>query len=643
MRIRAVSSLAVLLALTARADSHPFRIQVVDDETGRGVPLVELQTVNNIRLFSDSSGLVAFDEPGLFDQRVFFHVKSHGYEFPKDGIGFRGQPLDVEAGAKATLKIRRLNLAQRLYRVTGAGIYRDTLLAGEKPPVKEPLLSGQVVGSDSVVNAVYRGKIHWFWGDTNRPSYPLGNFHVPGAVSHLPARGGLDPAQGVDLTYFVDDQGFARPTAQMPGEGPTWIDGLVVLHEDQGRERMFAAFMKVKPPLEVYQRGLTVFDDEAGRFQKVTEFDNEAPAYPGGHPFVMREGDVDYIYFCRPYPLVRVRATPASLANLDEYETYTCLAPGSRLKNPRIDRGPDGRVRYAWKRNTPAVGPAEQLKLVADKHLRPAESLLQLADRGSGKAVLAHGGSVYWNEFRRRWVMIAVEQFGTSPLGEIWYAQADTPLGPWAYAVKIVTHDRYSFYNPKQHPFFDQRGGRTIFFEGTYTHTFSGNTDQTPRYDYNQIMYQLDLDDPRLALPVAVYQQSERVPDRFALRAATKPEESMAAPDLGRIAFFALDQPGVDTVSIRHSKVEGEHPSLKVEVTPGSDPAKAQFQVFGLDANTKNPPAATVPLYEHIEKKSGRRAYATENSLDLAGFERSETPLCRVWRNPWRTHDVSPP
>ena len=32
------------------------------------------------------------------------------------------------------------------------------------------------------------------------------------------------------------------------------------------------------------------------------------------------------------------------------------------------------------------------------------------------------------------------------------------------------------------------------------THTFSGNPDQTPRYDYNQIMYRLDLADERLTL-----------------------------------------------------------------------------------------------------------------------------------------------
>jgi hypothetical protein len=36
--------------------------------------------------------------------------------------------------------------------------------------------------------------------------------------------------------------------------------------------------------------------------------------------------------------------------------------------------------------------------------------------------------------------------------------------GPWRYAVKVATHDRMSFYNPKQHPMFDQDGGRVIFF-----------------------------------------------------------------------------------------------------------------------------------------------------------------------------------
>ena len=67
-----------------------FAIKVVDAETGRGVPLVELRTVNNITYYTDSNGLVAFYEPSLMDRKVFFYIQSHGYEYPKDGFGMAG-------------------------------------------------------------------------------------------------------------------------------------------------------------------------------------------------------------------------------------------------------------------------------------------------------------------------------------------------------------------------------------------------------------------------------------------------------------------------------------------------------------------------------------------------------------------------
>src|SRR5262249_5221531 len=144
-------------------------------------------------------------------------------------------------------------------------------------------------------------------------------------------------------------------------------------------------------------------------------------------------------------------------------------------------------------------------KLIKGGLLKPEESILQLRDITTGKPITAHNGSVCWNAYRRRWVMIVCEAGGTSFLGETWYAEADTPLGPWVYARKVVTHDTYSFYNPKQYPMFDQDGGRLIYSEGPYTHTFSGNDTPPPRYDYNQIMYRLDLADHRLNLPVPIY------------------------------------------------------------------------------------------------------------------------------------------
>ena len=127
------------------------------------------------------------------------------------------------------------------------------------------------------------------------------------------------------------------------------------------------------------------------------------------------------------------------------------------------------------------------------------ETPFRLRDVETKRFVRAHAGTVCWNAYRRRWVMIVAEQFGkSSMLGEIWYAEAEKPEGPWRDARKIVTHDRYSFYNPAQHPFFDQEGGRYIYFEGTYTTAFSREGEGTPRYEYNQIMYRLDLADRRL-------------------------------------------------------------------------------------------------------------------------------------------------
>ncbi len=91
---------------------RPFRIQVVEEGTGRGVPLVELKTVNQIRYVTDSNGIVAFDEPGLFGQKVFFSVRSHGYEIEKDNFGFRGAAMVISEGGRAQVVIRRLNIAR---------------------------------------------------------------------------------------------------------------------------------------------------------------------------------------------------------------------------------------------------------------------------------------------------------------------------------------------------------------------------------------------------------------------------------------------------------------------------------------------------------------------------------------------------
>jgi hypothetical protein len=565
------------LALLVAEPAAPFAITVVDAATGRGVPLIELKTVHGVRYYTDSNGVVAFHEPGLMNESVFFYVSGHGYEFPKDTFGFRGTKLGVKPGGSATIKIHRVNIAERLYRMTGAGIYRDSELAGVKVPTKEPVLNAQVFGSDSVVNAIYRGKLHWFWGDTQRPGYPLGNFHVPGATSDLPTSGGLDPDVGVDLTYYLDDKGFAKATAELPGKGPTWMVALESL-PDGGRERLLAAFIKIEPPLKVYAQYLAVWDDDKQRFEKFADVDLKAPLFPTGHSFRHKDTGREYVYFASPYPVVRVPATAEAFRDPSKYEGFSCLKPGGRMDAPEIDRDADGKPRFAWKANTAPVGPDQQAKLRKSGKLKAGEERWQLRDRDTGRVIEAHRGSIAWTEYRKRWTMIANEIGGKpSYLGEVWYSEADDPTGPWRYAVKVATHDRMSFYNPKQHPYFAKANGKVIYFEGTYTHDFSGNPDVTPRYEYNQVMYRLDLSDPRTTLPRPV--------------------------------------PGTDFLALDRE-------------VPGSVRLPTDPPVF-LMTEGKGAAAANVPVYE-FTARDGKKTYGIAEKLD--GYERAAKAIGRAWR-----------
>ncbi len=613
-----------------RADKY-FKITVVDRQSGRGVPLVELRTVNNVRYFTDSNGIVAFNEPGLMGEEVFFFVSSHGYQFPADGFGNRGKALKAASGGSARLEIDRINIAERLYRITGADIYADSLLVGEQAPLAKPGLNGRVVGQDTAMSAVFCDKLYWFWGDTSKPSYPLGNFQTSGATSLLPGRGGLDPERGIELRYFIDEKGFARGMAPLPGAGPTWIDGVVTLKDELGRERMFAAYAKVRNKLEIYERGLVEFNTDRNQFEKVVTFPTDAPFHPGGQPFHAKVDGADYIYFATPFPLLRVKADVESLKRLGRYEGFSCVAEGSTTRERRLDRAPDGLLRYAWKKNTPPLNSDAERRAIAAGRMKPGGGLLQLQDVESGKPVTLAAGSVYWNDYRRRWIMIAVERGGTSMLGEIWYAEGDTPVGPWVYARKIVTHDRYDFYNPKQDVQFDKDGGRILFFEGTYVNTFSGNPNPTPRYDYNQIMYKLDLADERLALPVPVYRSADGEA-KFSLLSDDK------GPATGPIAFFATDRPAKSLAPIveesaarnRRLRIEDSQPT-----TRSAAPSPADRVVFyALRDDESKPPPNTVPLYEFVSQDGKQFDYSTDRDWQKPQFHRADKPVCRVWMNP---------
>lgn len=123
-------------------------------------------------------------------------------------------------GKSATIVIKRINIAERLSRLTGAGLYHHSVRAGLPVPIRHPLLNAKVLGSNSVHTAIFANKLYWLWGDTNRPRYPLGNVDVTMATSPISGKGGSSPDAGVNYTYFTGKDGFARRMAPIEGEGP---------------------------------------------------------------------------------------------------------------------------------------------------------------------------------------------------------------------------------------------------------------------------------------------------------------------------------------------------------------------------------------------------------------------------------------
>ena len=609
-----------------------FQIKVVDEQTGRGVPLIELKTTNLISYFTDSHGIIAFYEPGLMNQEVFFHISSHGYEYPKDGFGYRGKQIKIESGGSTTVKVKRINIAERLYRITGQGIYRDSIALGESVPLANPVINGLVMGQDSVQTCWYKDKLYWFWGDTGRPSYPLGHFAMAGAVSLLPSQGGLNPSEGIDLHYFTDETGFSRKMAPMSEPGMIWLDGFFTVEDSAGKQHMLAIFARVQSLAEVSERGLMHYNEETKLFMPIIRGGPEFLLYnAAGHPLGIKNGENRYYYFATDFPLsvrMRIKASWESATNPNEYEVFTAL------NDPDRHSGKHSESKFRW------ISSGELLEVWKSKKSELIKALQKekecnslIYDIETGSAVKPHGGSVYWNKYRRKWVMITVQDGGNSSyLGEVWYAESDTPLGPWGYAKKVVTHDSYSFYNPKHHPYLDQEDGRLIYFEGTYTHTFSGTPENaTPRYDYNQIMYRLDLSDERLYLPETVYEAKSvgTSPQYlFGKDVRSKGEDI----EIIGVPFYAIspDRAYIGLVPMYGIGIEGK----EFQLGEASKEKSASPIFYGLPVNnTKHAKdTITVPLFEYTNKKTGAKRYSVKGMKET-DWQKSKTPLCRVWKN----------
>jgi hypothetical protein len=291
--------------------------------------------------------------------------------------------------------------------------------------------------------------------------------------------------------------------AEVPdARGVVWIDGVCTVNDTTGRERLLAHFSRRPGLAEQYEQGVLAYNDQREIFEPVAPLPlEESWRFLHGHPIHWRDDGQDYLLMGNPFSVTRVRATWHAVLDPRNYESWTCLETGDdpATADPRRDAA--GRLDYRW-RSAPPVTPREEARWLAAGLIRADELRWLPTDAvAPQQRVTMHSGTVGWNAHRERWILIATEfaQRADSPsvLGEVWYSEATSPLGPFATAVRIVSHDKQTFYNPCQHAFFDQDQGRTVYFEGTYCNTFTASP-ATQRYNYNQVMYRLDLDDPRL-------------------------------------------------------------------------------------------------------------------------------------------------
>ncbi|MCX7045432.1 MAG: hypothetical protein NTX50_08125 [Candidatus Sumerlaeota bacterium] len=453
LRARLMAVICALITLgAAAATQQPCRIEVVEKGSGWPVPLVELRTTHQARFVTDNAGVIAFDLPELMGKETWFDVIGHGYERAKDGFGMRGVRLTPEPGKTLKVEVNRVIIARRLGRITGGGLFGESQKMGGDPDWSE---SG-VLGSDSVQNAVHRGRMFWLWGDTTLAHYPLGIFDGTSAMTPVQPLKSFEPPLRLKLEYFTDNKGKPRGIAKMSGSGPTWVTGYMSLPDKTGASRLVGSYMKVRGYLEAYQWGLCVWNDDTASFESLrvlwTKSDTapKPPLIPDGHPvFWKDERGKEWVLLGNPFPVFRCLAT---------FEAWQDSATWEALK--------------------------------------PQESVQSASD---GASVKPHSGSIAWNPWRKRWVTVFMQALGKpSAFGELWYAEADAPTGPWGPAVKVLSHENYTFYNPRLHPEFTAADSPILIFEGTYTAEFADRPPMTPRYNYNQILYRLDLDDPAL-------------------------------------------------------------------------------------------------------------------------------------------------
>ena len=489
-----------------------YRIKLVDVETGKGVPLVMLRTNNYVQMVSDSAGNIAFYEPGMMDTPVWFSVLTDGYELALnqgDNFYFYDAPYDSgvvltpTADGSTIIYLSRKQVAQRLYRLTGAGLYRDSYLTNALEDIpatcKSPLLDAHsgVTGQDTVMTAVYKNKVIWMWGDTVCPISARQNncnsygMYTVGATSPVLTSSTTRTAScskaqlppdlhyyGVDSDKDTLDNGTHFPhmspmAAFPPLNDNTWIADLIVLNRGEVTESLYANYYKNPGDGESTANGTTPitgickWNDTSSSWFEIGDIWPTNNFLDGGHTIQLlgpNERHDGYVYFNSGY---RVLAKEEYIIDYRSYEQFK-----------------DGK----W------VKPSSNSDI-----------------GGTGNDSGVNIASIEWNDYLQQYIMIAEG-------GIIRMGFSSNLTGPWNNLITVGTHSMSgtSCYNLIQLPHMDCDDSSVIHFACTYTSMWSDSIHTpdkpstwtsclfglnnkvncapvTPRYEYNNLIYAVDL------------------------------------------------------------------------------------------------------------------------------------------------------
>ena len=126
--------LIILISFSCHYKDNYFHIKVVDSVTKKGIPIARLSNINGTTYYSDSYGNIAYNEEEAMGRDLYFLVDAEGYKISKDNTGRQSVIITPNIGEKVIISMDRIQPAERLYRLTGTGIYRDTELLGLEVP-----------------------------------------------------------------------------------------------------------------------------------------------------------------------------------------------------------------------------------------------------------------------------------------------------------------------------------------------------------------------------------------------------------------------------------------------------------------------------------------------------------------------------